>query len=139
MLRHPLLINIVKVRLRSFAISLIGLLSFSLSLYADILGPYLETSSVTCPDGMSRIVVHSSDWKYVTIRLRALDGSNKEYTLQSRYAENQPPYIYFLTNGDYCVVDITDGYNANSNFGVLSVGSTFTFNGGYITFTPQLN
>lgn len=118
---------------------LIAFFCVCLTANSDLWGPYTQTNVPTCPSDMAQFVVYAYDGKVVTIRLKALDGSNAEYTIKTRYGNTQPPYAYFITKGQYRIIEITEGYTASSSIGMLSAGMTIDIssNSGYITFNVQ--
>lgn len=124
-------------RLKNSIICFIAFLFVTISICADLRGPYIHGTTTDCPDGMSEVVLFAYDWEIVTVRLLALDGSNAEYTLRTRGLENQAPFVYFLTDGRYKIIEITEGYKIVSNMGDLDLYDTFEFTGGYMNFSKN--
>lgn len=102
---------------------------------ADVLGPYLVSETITTPEGYASVVPYMSSPYPVTGTITIQDENGNIYKL-SVLAPGQSPYRYFLSYGTYRILSVTapDGAKLQSNWGTLTVGTSFTVTsvGGYI-------
>jgi hypothetical protein len=111
------------------------LLSTFLTIKADILGPYSVTQDPDIPDGYVQIIAYNST-EIAGCYFKVTDENGYEYTIFYVPTGNGgvPPLKYYVDrNSTYTVteINIPEGHILRSNFGDLSVGSTFS-GGGYI-------
>ena len=102
---------------------------------ADVLGPYLVSETITTPEGYASVVPYMTSPYPVTGTITIQDENGNIYKL-SVLAPGQSPYRYFLSYGTYRILSVTapDGAKLQSNWGTLTVGTSFTVTsvGGYI-------
>ena len=114
---------------------LVGLFVGGTSVNADVLGPYLVSETITTPEGYASVVPYMSSPYPVTGTITIQDENGNIYKL-SVLAPGQSPYRYFLSYGTYRILSVTahDGAKLQSNWGTLTVGTSFTVTsvGGYI-------
>lgn len=97
---------------------------------SDVLGPYIIDSNVPAtPVGYDRIVFPLNNVSApVTASITVSDESGKQYTITTREPVGSP-YCYFMAIGTYRIVSLKNCVVQNSNWGNLTVGSTFYVNG----------
>lgn len=121
-----------------FSMCLLACLCLNVSVKADVLEPWLLTEVPETPAGYGRLVFALSGGGTPEGSITVCDENNNQYTLVA-HSSGTSPNCYFMAYGTYQVV--SQGQSAiNSNWGSLSVGSTFTVTGdGYMSssYTPD--
>ena len=110
------------------------LMGFS-ALYAGELQKILATDTTTpTPVGCSKVVFaqNTACSKNPTMTIESADG--EQFILVSR-GTGVPPYMYFIPDGEYTVVGMTNMKSCNTAYATLVVGSNFSGKSlGYMTF-----
>lgn len=108
----------------------------TLGIVAGTLQRVLATDSTTpTPTGCSKVVFaqNTSCSKNPTMTIK--NASGEQFVLESR-GTGVPPYMYFIPDGEYTVVGMTNMKSCNTAYATLVVGSQFLGqNLGYMTFS----
>lgn len=103
---------------------------------ADVLGPYSMSNVPATPAGYDRIVFPLVGVNApVTASFTVCDESGKQYTLRTS-EPGGAPNCYFMAIGTYRIVSFDNCVAQSSNWGNLTVGSSFAVNGkngGYVS------